>query len=381
MNVFRSLPIFLTNFLFSLHYATTLYINSSFLSIYFSPLWVSILFVLGALGNIYIFLNASRILEVLESKGFLTLFLVSSFGSILGLAFTESALTAGVLFFIYTSTSLMVYYSLDLMLEEFSVDRKTGEIRGLYLTITNLAILGGPFLVALIGSGNQFSNIYISAALLLLPIFLLLTVSLKVSSENEPYLHIPPSFSLWKELSDVRRVTLTRLSLEFFFAVMVIFTPVYLNSTLGFNWHEIGIMFTIMLLPFILFQLPAGELADRRWGEKELMTFGLLFIALSSVIMPLLGKSFALWSLALFLSRVGASLLEVMTDSYFFKKVGVHNTGLISIFRLMRPLGLILGALVVGVSIALLPHKTIFYILAISAFLGLTQAHKLIDTK
>ncbi|MHB1330761.1 MAG: MFS transporter [Minisyncoccota bacterium] len=377
----KSLPVFIANFFFSLHFATTLYVNSSFLGSFFSPTIVGLLYIAGAIGNAIFFLNASRILSKIGSRGFLLLFLSTTFISTIGIALSTTEIFAALFFFLYASVSLMIYYAFDLILEELSVNHKTGEIRGLYLTIANTAIMGGPVLVAIIGEANNFSNLYITSAILLLPIFILSISSLKMSKEDEQNLPVPLPFSTWAKLPNVHKVTLARTVLEFFFAVMVIYMPVYLHEVIGFGWREIGLIFIIMLLPFVLFEWPAGELADRKYGEKEIMSFGFLLLGLSAFIMPFLGKTFLVWAGVLFLSRVGASLIEVMTESYFFKQVGVHNIGLISIFRLSRPVGTMLGSLAGIISVSLLPQGTIFYVLAVIVFLGLREATLLVDTK
>lgn len=377
----KSLPVFIANFFFSLHYATTLYVNSSFLGNFFSPAVVGLLYIAGAIGNAIFFINASRMLSKLGSRGFLLFFLFTTFASTIGIALSTTALFAGLFFFLYASVSLMVYYAFDLILEELSVNHKTGEIRGLYLTIANTAIMGGPALVAIIGASNNFSNLYITSAILLLPIFILSISALKMGKYEEQHITVPLPFSTWIELPNVQKVTIARTVLEFFFALMVIYMPVYLYEVIGFDWREIGIIFIIMLLPFVLFEWPAGELADRKYGEKEIMSLGFLLLGLSALIMPLLGKTFLIWAGVLFLSRVGASLIEIMTESYFFKQVGVHNSGLISIFRLSRPVGTMLGSLVGIVSVSLLPQGMIFYVLAIVVFLGLSKVSQLIDTK
>ena len=65
---------------------------------------------------------------------------------------------------------------------------------------------------------------------------------------------------------------------------MVIYTPIYLHEHIGLPWSDIGIIFTIMLLPFVLFEFPAGKLADGKWGEKEPPIIGIILIAVSTAL-------------------------------------------------------------------------------------------------
>ncbi len=373
--------IFVANFFFSVHFAATLYINSSFLGHFFSPPTVGWLYVLGALGNIIFLLNSERLLSFLGGKGFLAFFTLITLFSTIGAALAKTPIVAIISFLVYASVSMMVYYAFDVLLEEVSDNKTTGKTRGIYLTITNSALLGGPILVALTENKNNFADLYIVSAFFLLPIIILMMFSLKIKKGSERYLPVALPFGVWNKLSNVRNVTVARIVLEFFFAIMVIFLPIYLNQTIGFSWREIGIIFTIMLLPFVLFEWPVGELADRRYGEKEIMSSGFLFIMLASLLMPFLGNHLVVWGIVLFVSRIGASFVEITTDSYFFKQVGPHHVGLISIYRLSRPVGLILGSGFGSVASFFLPQNGIFLILGIMILIGFRQAFSLVDTK
>lgn len=374
-------PIFVANFFFSIHFAATLYINSSFLGHFFSPPVVGALYVLGALGNIFFLTNAERMLSALGSKGFLLFFSTATLLSTIGAALATTPSVAIISFLVYASVSMMIYYSFDILLEEVSEDKSTGHTRGIYLTITNAAIMGGPILIALAGDKNNFQDLYILSAFFLIPIFLLMTFWLKARRGVERYLPVSLPLSVWHKLTNVKGVTLARGVLEFFFAIMVIYLPIYLHKTIGFSWGEIGGIFTFMLLPFVLFEWPAGELADKKYGEKEIMFSGFLILCLSVLIMPYLGASVIVWAIVLFVSRIGASFIEITTDSYFFKQVGPHHVGLISIFRLSRPVGLMLGSGVGALSNAILHPSSIFLVLAVFILIGLRQSFSLVDTK
>jgi hypothetical protein len=83
----------------------------------------------------------------------------------------------------------------------------------------------------------------------------------------------------------------------------------------------------------------------------------------------------------LFLSRVGASLIEITTESYFFKHTNASETRLLSIFRLVRPTSIILGTIVVTLASNFLSFDKILFILAIIVFFGLKQSLSLKDTR
>ena len=127
-------------------------------------------------------------------------------------------------------------------------------------------------------------------------------------------------------------------------------------------------MFAIMLLPFPLFEIPLGKLADRKLGEKEILMTGFIVAGLSTVVI-------------LFISRVGASAIEIMTESYFFKHVDGKDTDTISLFRILRPLGYIIGPLLGGVALIFINIKMIFLIPGFMLLLGVLPAFGIKDTK
>lgn len=373
--------IFSASFLFSLHYATTLYVNSSLLSNFFSDYAVGVLYILGAILNIIFFLKAPKMIHSLGVRRFLILFLALSLLGVLGLALIETATLIAISFVIYSSVTMMVYYALDILLEEISHEEETGGIRGAYLTIANLAILGGPLTVAILSQGDLLSHLYLISGALTLPIFALSAVSLNLSKKNESHIHFKLPFTDLFKNKNLLRISAIRTSLEIFYAVMTIFIPIYLVSTVGFSWSEIGIAFTIMLIPFVVLQWPAGLLADKKLGEKELLIGGLTISILSLMFMPLLGANLTHWALMLFFSRVGASLIELTTESYFFKQVDERDAGMISLFRLTRPTGLILGALLGALVVLALTYQVLFILLIFVFLLALFEASDLIDTR
>jgi MFS family permease len=182
-------------------------------------------------------------------------------------------------------------------------------------------------------------------------------------------------------MKSVRRTTLARFSLELFYTFMTIYTPIYLHTVLGFEWGVIGLIFAVALLPFVLLQWPAGRLADHFFGEKEMLIIGFLFMGFSLLFMPTLGGVVIIWAVVLFFSRVGASLAETMTDSYFFKHTNAQDVALLSIFRLTRSASVIFGSIIGAIALNFLSFDKIFYVLAIITFFGLKEALLIRDTK
>ncbi len=380
----RFASIFGSAFFLSIHYGVILYIHSSFLSEFYPTNTVSIIFLLGAIGSIAFFLFAPMLIRSLGKRVFFYISLILVLASSSFMAIATTPLMIAIAAIIYSCLIPMTYYCLDIFLEEISKEKRTGEIRGLYLTCISLGVAMGPFILSFLASiWPGYQPVYTAAALLLIPPIFLALFSFKshTPKTHAPYHHsLRLPFGAWWRAADIRRIALVRLVLETFYGLMIIYTPIYLYRVLGFEWQELGIIFTVMLLPFILFDWLWGGLADRFWGEKELMSTGLLITGFSLLVMPFIGKVFWAWMLVLFISRVGASLVEAMTETYFFKNIKAEDTGLLSIFRLTRPAGNILGILVGIITLNFFSFEILFFALAVIVLLGLRESMSLRDT-
>ena len=104
-------------------------------------------------------------------------------------------------------------------------------------------------------------------------------------------------------------------------------------------------------------------------------------MSLSTFIIPFLQSPiFWIWATVLFITRIGASLVEISSESYFFKHVKEEDTGLISLFRMARPLSFILAPLVAIPVVYFFSYSTSFYFLALLTLSGLLFIPK-VDTK
>ena len=180
---------------------------------------------------------------------------------------------------------------------------------------------------------------------------------------------------------NILHIYLISFTLEFFYAVMVIYAPIYLID-LGISWKEIGIIFTIMLVPFVLFQYPVGMLADKKLGEKEMLVGAVFLMGISTLAVYFINsKSILVWSAVFFLTRVGASLIEILRDSYFYKRIDASDVDLINIFRTARPGAYIVASIVSALVIFFFSIKAVFVLLAITVFLALYPVFRLKDSK
>src|SRR5574343_1089629 len=123
--------VFLSGVFLSFHYALVAYINSSFLANFFSDSQVSTLYVLGAICEIVILLNISKILNRIGNYRLTLYTIVLEFISMAGLILSTSHFLLSVYFIIQVCCVPMLAFNLDVFLEQFSKDEsKTGEVRG-----------------------------------------------------------------------------------------------------------------------------------------------------------------------------------------------------------------------------------------------------------
>ena len=380
--MFRQARVIIIALFISLNMGALLYITSTFLANWFSAGIVSLLFIIGAAANIALFLIAPHLLNWFGKRLLLVSSLLATSLGTFALALATTGEVAAFGFVLYASFLLLNYYCLDIFLEELSSNSETGEIRGIYFTFVNAGIAAGPLLLALLTATSSLSVIYWSALFLLIPAILIALFYFPLHKDIHKR-HMPHSlpFKKWWYNKDVRSVTLAKIALETFYGFMVIYTPIYLHGTLGFPWAELGLIFTVALLPFVLFEWPIGELADRYLGEKEIMSLGFFITGSALLVMPFIGKIFLAWMAILFLSRVGASFVEITTESYFFEKIDHTETGLLSIFRLTRPASIILTGIMGIVFLNLFSIEKIFFLIAFIALLGFRESLYITDTR
>ncbi|MEI7777057.1 MAG: MFS transporter [bacterium] len=375
--------LYISVFLLAFHYYLFYFINSSFLGQFWNNTEIGILYGIAAVLNILAFsFNYRSIIKIGNFKVTISLILIEA-ASLLGLSFFKIPLIIAILFVTSFTINSILVFNLDIFLESFSVDEKTGGIRGLFLTAGNLPPVIAPLIVGVILSAEAYSKIYLTAAILLIPLLYLIYINFKdwkdpVYQEHE----IIDTLKQVRGNKDLKDIFIDYFLLNFFYGWMVIYMPIYLHENIGFSWSQIGIIFSIMLLPFLLFQLPLGELADKKYGEKEFLVFGFFVAGISTMIISHIHQAdIVLWSAILFITRIGASFIELAVETYFFKKISPKDTNVVSLFRTNRALPYLVVPPIAMLSISLFGLGNSFMVLGIIMFIGLRYAFLITDTK
>jgi MFS family permease len=282
------------------------------------------------------------------------------------LGFNQNPIRTAIAFIIFNITNSLIWYCLDIFIEHFSSVKKTGSIRGFYLSLTSFAWLFAPIFAGIIVSKFGFTSLYTIVSLCIVCVGIVLHFSLRTYHDNK-YRKLS-TFAAVRALirrPNLLRITIINFILQFFYAWMVVYTPLYLHEMHGIPFTTIGIMFTIMLLPFVLLQYPIGRLLDTIHHEREFLTVGILIIAGSTFMFgySLFNGNIIMLTLMLFTTRCGASIVEVVSESYFFKSVTAADAEIISLFRSTLPIAYLFAPLAATVILWNVPYNVLFLIL------------------
>lgn len=269
----------------------------------------------------------------------------------------------------------------DSLLEACSTDKMSGRIRGLHLTLMNVGYILAPFLSMGIVSAFGFKGVFL---LQFAVVFIMLLISFFKLDVKLKDIEICSGKIFFKKLAqkkDILNIYYISFILDLFYFFAVVFVPIHLRN-LGMEWSQIGLIFTFMLLPFVLIEYPLGMIADKKMGEKELLIIAIVILAISSGSLYFINStSLFAWGAILFTTRIGAASLEMLRDSYFYKKIDGADVNLINFFRTTNPAGYIIGSIIAAAILFFFPLKVIFIFMFFATLSGLFPAFALKDNK
>lgn len=370
-NILKIRMIVLSGFFLGFADAFLVYIISAYFSQMTGSDNVGIFYLIAYSGGLISLFYLQPLIRAIGKTHSLYLFLGIIILTSASLARMEVSWLAIGLVFIFIMASNMTWVVVDILLESLTPDKHTGKIRGSYLTIMNAGLLVSPFLSTWVLDRFHYRGIFT----ILIVMYLIILVFAGLFVRRITTTVFTPDNKISKK--DFKRIYLVSFSMEFFYAMMIVYTPLYLRS-LDFSWNDIGIIFAIMLTPFVLLQYPIGKLADKIKNEKSLLFIALFILGTSTIYMYFIdSRSLFIWGTVLFITRIGVACIEVLRDSYFFRRIDGDDIELISKFRTARPVANISGALISAAILIFLPIKFIFLLVGMVAFAAVYYVSKL----
>ena len=364
--------VLLGNLLFSLSGAITLYTNSSFIEKTVGVNNTALLYALSSVLSIIVLLTANKTLRKVGNRMFFliygTLYAISL--GVLSFPFSDS--TKIIALVVYLFSTNVIIFSFNIFFAHLADVRGRGNLRGFYLLLGNIGIMLGPIIATHFIDIAGFPGMYLAG----LVVFVILAISIEsmFDTYTDPkYLPQKTYLAIRHTLKEktLRNVIAANFILQFFYAWMVIYTPIYVINQLGFSWDSAGIIFSVMLIPFVILDYPLGKLADWLKSEKELATIGFFIMTVSVFALAFFAQpSVLLIGVLLFFSRVGAATVEAMTEIHFYKIAKDSDPGLISLFCDLRPLSYIIAPLLGIVAVSMLPFRMTFAVLGCILILG-----------
>ncbi len=346
------------NFFSVAHFYLIIFILAPYLTTFMPAEETGLVISAGALATLSIFPSVSRLVARYGPRRLALFFGIAEAIVLVLLAVNPLPVLAIIFAALACAISPLIAYGLDILLEAtvaHSEESMTGRVRTAFLTAGNAALILAPLTVGfLLDSTDAYYRVFFAAALSLLPFIVLFTIQ-KFPEGKPPR---PSNFhKTWvciQKSRDLYSIIFANAILQFFYHLAPLFIPLYLHNALHIPWSSLGWMFAAMLLPFVLLEYPAGVAADRWLGDKALLVAGFIITGASFAVVGLLTSNSLIFVVVavLIATRVGAALVESMTEGHFFRRVSESDTDTVSLFRMMRPLAALFAPLIGSILLA-----------------------------
>lgn len=377
----KLMSLFLQGAFFSFSSAILSYVLSSYIEKFIDSSYIGVVYLIPNIISIILIFYFGKIIKKFGIYKAYIFDIVLLFLSLFLQAFIDKNIIY-ILFLlvIYQSTMALSWVFIDYYVEKYSTDSSTGNTKGLQWTIINATFIFGPFFSGFMVQYLGYEAIFLLASLMIIPPIIFVVKNfknIKIVHEENTKINIK---EVYKNKA-VFKISIVNFLLNFFYCWMTIFTPLYMNKVLNLTWDKIGVITALILLPFIIFQFPAGKIADKYLGEKELLMISILILGLSTIGLFFV-KDVFWFILILFTTRIGASVLEIMREVYLYKNINAQNVDLISFYKILSPLSWVAGPALSTILLSIFDMKYLFLILGLTIlFVGIPILWNLKDTK
>lgn len=360
--------LYLCVFFLGLHHVFVFFTNASIMKdiLNFSTANILSFYGISSIFGICMYLTLSRSSrQQTHTKGriYTAVYLEMLCLAIMYLATATTVFDSSLSIYIYVTTFVVhhvitpyILFNLDKLFEDYTHIQDRGKGRGIYLTVWNIPFVVVPLMLSSLNT-QTLPITYAVAFVLLFPFLLFMYSYIQNPIDErdaEPVAPLIPLFqkikNFWADKLD-RRSFITQSSLHLYYGTTGILLPIYLRHYFHFEWTHIGMLLAVITAPFVLVQIPFGKLEDRLHNDKQIFFWG-IFIAFCFTVTALLvpptletNTSFLLLTTFLFLSRIGCSMIEISSESMFYKHVTERDEFALLAFRAGRLVPYSLGIL------------------------------------
>ena len=385
-HVVKFAPLLLLGLFFGLTFAPPGIYNTEFLlSRGLTSGTAGFMFLAGSLVSISLLASLPTLLSQFGARRVALALASLVISATVGLALFPGTVYTIFFFLLFWGMGAILYSLLDLFIEQKidGAEGITGRVRGIYLTLINVAYTIGPIIAALIITLLSFAHLYVFAALMCF-VFLVLLHTTTRSFIDPKYPRVNLHYIIRTALKErlAAKIFIINFLLQLRYAVIIIYLAVYLHQILGFPLGIVGLMVSIANIPFLMVQFPLGLIADRYLGEKEITILGFLMTCAGAFALAFITtNSIVTMTAILMLMFTGATVIEIMSESYFFKHIKSRHDAHLTAFRMLSPLSYIIAPILTTVIMFFLPMNFVFAAVAFVCLLGIPLAISLKDTR
>jgi MFS family permease len=352
------------NFFFSIFSTLVTFILLPYLSTFMPSAYTGFVLAGSAIGAIVVFPFLPKLVQRYGAQQIALTLALLEMVVLFALAEASGIIASVLLIAVTIAVQPFLAYQFDLLIEAtFTDSNATGRVYSLFRTAWNTAALAAPLLLgALLANSDSYGRIFLACAAMLAPLVILFTIRKLPASPAPQLTRMGDTLRTIFHNRDLSAVMVGNLLLYLFLVWMPLYTPVYLHNVLGVSWTNLGWIFAIMLIPYVVVEYPAGWIADRYLGDKEMMFVGFIIAGAGLAALAWLTPTSSLLTILLILtgSRVGAALVESMVNAHFFRRISKRDVNSVSVYRSVWPLSYLIAPLVGSVLLVYGSYSTFF---------------------
>lgn len=379
----RFLALSAANFFSRYHFYLVIFVISSFLASFIGSSQAEFAIAGANAVSVLVLAIAPALFGRFRTHRVLAIFGMVEIAVLVALTLVESASLAVILLVIMTSVTFTIFLGLDVLVEAITTDEsKTGEVRGVFLTVSNISTLIATLTLAAILVGPNYGDAFLVAALVLVPFIMLAWGSFPHASHIKPSERISIRSavqSMFRIPPVLRPILGTHFLLQLGYAWMNFYVTLYLFTYVGFSWHTISLILALSMIPYLILEMPLGWLADRWLGERRILIAGFGIIGIATAAGTFVGTSVAAWMALVIVMNIGFAAVEIMSESAFFMRVTDGDGGTMSLLRILRPLASIAGPSIAGLLLIVLSPEYLFIVFGAVLVLGILIAQHVTD--